>query len=147
MLCRQSQRGRFHYRMGRTHYEAGAGEMGGGSRRTRQPARVGRAGSNELSEAASQRPRGNHSARCSGTFRDCPQHSAHGLGAPYCTKTRSRNNAKRLKCEPWLGETQAREPSSQFPVLSSQRNTKTLTTGGTEEHREENSVTLLIHSN
>src|SRR5580658_4921830 len=80
--------------MGRTDHETCAREVGRRSRRIRQFAGVGGAGSDELSEAAPQRPRRNHSAGRPGPLRYRPQHPAHGLGAPYSTKTGSRNYAQ-----------------------------------------------------
>src|SRR5271167_3448443 len=85
--------------MGRAHHETGAGEVGGGSRGIRQLARVGRARSHELPEAAPQWPRWNHSAGCKGPHRNCPQHSPHGLGILHCAEAGSGNPAPRLAGE------------------------------------------------
>src|SRR5271166_753981 len=82
--------------MGRTHHEAGAGQVGGGSRRIRQSAGMDREGSDELSEAAAQWPWGNHSAGRSRPFRNRPQYSPHGLGAEDRAKTGSWNSTPRL---------------------------------------------------
>src|SRR5208282_3186638 len=93
--------------MGRTDYETGAGKVGGRSRSIRQFAGVDRTGSNELSEAAPQRPRGNHSARRPGTLRNCPQHPAHGLGASHLAKAGRGNSAKPLRV--WRGRPRPRK--------------------------------------
>ena len=78
-LCRQPECGRFAYWLGRTHHEAGAGEVGGRSGASAGPGTSRRgcdclplfppAGTWRNDPAWSRRP-----------LRDCPQHSKDGLG-------------------------------------------------------------------
>ena len=74
------ERGGLDHGLGRTDHEAGAGQVDGGPRGSRESAGVGGTGSDELSEATSEWTWRHHRAERTGTDWHRAQHAAHGLG-------------------------------------------------------------------